>query len=266
MRRVWIIVAIALLAGTGCASKKGAYNYVPRDQGLAIDMEAQDMEGTESRASIHHGMARMFLKQGRYDDAENQARLSLGIAPEDPEGHFILGQVYRQQRRVELAEAAFRRAIELDKKFADAHNELAVTYDLLGKHPDAIVHYDIALKRSPENPEYLANKGFSLIMQRKYDEAEQVLTLGLEVDPYHARLHNNLGLAYGLRGNYNRAFVEFKQGGSLCMAYYHLGFTYEKRGDLHNAYQVYGKALEIDPGMTKAREKLEEIAGHLAKR
>jgi len=29
---------------------------------------------------------------------------------------------------------------------------------------------------------------------------------------------------------------------------------------------VYGKALEIDPGMTKAREKLEEIAGHLAKR
>lgn len=66
----------------------------------------------------------------------------------------------------------------------------------------------------------------------------------------------NRGVAYGKKGQYDQAIVDFNKAIELnprdAAAYYNRGISYEKRGQHDRAILDFTKAIEINPRYAKA--------------
>ncbi|HET6370413.1 MAG TPA: tetratricopeptide repeat protein [Nitrospiria bacterium] len=74
-------------------------------------------------------------------------------APADSAGqaHNSEGVAAYNQKEWESAEDHFRSAINADGNLAQAHYNLALTLDMQGKHKDAAMEFDKALKLAPND-------------------------------------------------------------------------------------------------------------------
>jgi len=61
-------------------------------------------------------------------------------------------------------------------------------------------------------------------------------------------------------GDLRRAAREFQMGGTEAEAKNNLGFAYERRGDMANAFELYVEALRLDPTVARARSNLVHAA------
>ena len=69
-----------------------------------------------------------------------------------------------------------------------------------------------------------------------------------------------MGFAYAAIGDLPSAAREFRMGGSEVEAENNLGFAYERRGDMANAYELYLQAVRTDPKAARARSNLVHAA------
>lgn len=94
----------------------------------------------------------------------------------DPEGspadiYVNMAAAYYQRGQLDSALDRGLRALQEDKRNADAHYVLAIVYQRLGKRVDAERHFEEALRLDPDNPEYLNARGTILCTQGRYDAA-----------------------------------------------------------------------------------------------
>ncbi len=68
------------------------------------------------------------------------------LNPRDADAHYQLGLIYQQRRQYELAEASFRRAVEIHPDEAEAQLQLGRMLRAQGKHEEARRHIELALK------------------------------------------------------------------------------------------------------------------------
>ena len=71
------------------------------------------------------------------------------LEPQQPLHPFIYGQALLQAGRTDEALARFRRALELNPNFADAHYQLALALRQLGRDDEAQEHFQAARRRAP---------------------------------------------------------------------------------------------------------------------
>lgn len=70
-------------------------------------------------ASAHNGLAEVFRRRGKLDDAANELRASLAIR-DSATVHTTLARVYLEQKKTDLAKAEVEQALKLAPKYADA--------------------------------------------------------------------------------------------------------------------------------------------------
>lgn len=129
--RDWFNVALELEA-TSSAEAQRAYH-----QALQLDSKMAD---------AHLNLGRLYHEGGDFKKAEAHYRAAAACAPEDPAPRFNLGVLLDDTRRIEPAGRAYREALELDPNFADAHYNLALLCDALGKKVEALAHLRAARK------------------------------------------------------------------------------------------------------------------------
>src|SRR5262245_50784627 len=117
-----------------------------------------------------------------------------------------------------------------------------------------------AVRLAPKNPAYLNNLGFSLFLGQRFKEAVSVYESAARLAPLSQRVRTNLGFACAAMGDLRRAAREFQMGGTEAEAKNNLGFAYERRGDMANAYDLYVEALRLDPKVERARSNLVHAA------
>lgn len=103
--------------------------------------------------------------QQKYDDALDALSRAAKADPQNPEIQNVIGAALAQKGLRSQAETAFRKAVQIDPKYADAHKNLAVIY--LSQQPPmpalAKWHYqkalDAGMPRNPDVEKMLADKG-----------------------------------------------------------------------------------------------------------
>ena len=145
-------------------------------------------------------------RQATLDAALKYAKTAIGIAPELPEQHWVVGYVNTQQRKYDEGRAALQKAIDIDPGFADAYALsggietyrgnpaetvpllrkalrlnpragylyfllLARAYYFLGDFEQAKINLKEALSRNPQNVEAHLYRAATLLRMNKADDA-----------------------------------------------------------------------------------------------
>ncbi|MCB9653068.1 MAG: tetratricopeptide repeat protein [Deltaproteobacteria bacterium] len=217
-----------------------------------------------SEAIRNHDAGIAYLNQGQCVQAEERCRLALEYGPNFEHAYNCLGMV-ELQCRGDLDKAAqfFKDALAINSDFAEAHNNLGVTffrrtppkYDAACDEYKAAIEIDPAYLDARENyadclmrkGTILGDRGDTEARTKLYRSARSQLIRLLELDGGRFNARHHLGFMDLTEGRYESAEQNFRQ----CLAIdpenpvcaYNLGNTYLKTARCSEAIEAYIVAL-----------------------
>jgi tetratricopeptide (TPR) repeat protein len=138
----------------------------------------------------------------------------------------------------ERALADARKSIALAPDLPDGHLALAVAHESLLEFPRAIEDYERALTLAPANARILRDYGLFAILMGKSDSGLTMLRRAAVLDPLNYVVHMYLGQALRALRRYDESIIALGDGLALQSAADvrgELGFTQYLRGDLQAA-------------------------------
>lgn len=137
-----------------------------------------------------------------------------------------------------------------------------------GLYDDALSHFDHALALTPEKedlPYIFSYKGSCLKEMGRYEDAVEVLKMGLLEDEERPDIHNLLGVCMFKLEQFETAIRHFKRAVTLNPAsgidYANIGVNYNRLGQEDEAIHYFTVALTLDPSLDFAREQLAVLLG-----
>jgi tetratricopeptide (TPR) repeat protein len=164
---------------------------------------------------------------------------------------------WRQCRTYRDSLTLYRVTLEANQDCWMAHNNLAVELAKIpGRMPDAIAHYEKALRLNPDYAEAHYNLGIALDAEGRTEEAiarfEEALRLNLDL----ADAHKRLGSLFYKTGRLPEAISEDEAAVRLQPAqakvHVDLGLALAAAGQTSEAIAQYEAALRLNPGLAEA--------------
>ena len=248
---------------------RGRLHHQPDADQVMAEMASQKDNAKSVKAL--QAYANYLRDEEKFDDALDQAKRLLELAPEDPIGLWIAGCCCMAKQRYPAAEDYLNRAIQADKSDPTMYRTMAGLKNRLSRHNEAIAVLQQGL---------LNTKGYgyadilwdlveACIVEGKLDEAEKRIkeleNLGYKperVDFLKARLAV-------VKGNWNEAasilvplmpkLHDETDANIQKLAYLFLGNCYRQQGKPEQQILAYLDALKIDPNLVMARMGLAEV-------
>jgi tetratricopeptide (TPR) repeat protein len=170
----------------------------PADNQAAIELFEQALAAEPNSASAYAELSRAYTIKARYvasdaerkksyEDAEVAVDKALAIDPNLAEGHFARGlMLWTPYKRFPHAQAiqSYRRAIELNPNFDEAHHQLGFVYLHIGMLDKGQQEIERALAINPSNTLARYRLGVIDMCRAKYAEAFQIFnSTPLEQNP-----------------------------------------------------------------------------------
>jgi eukaryotic-like serine/threonine-protein kinase len=158
------------------------------------------------------------------------------------------------------AEAAAKKAFELDPTLGDAEGWLAYTDHFYNyNQAQAVQEFQHAVELDPNNAEIHAMYGWCLTDLKRYDEGVAQNIESLKLDPISAELNHVLGQTYYYAHRYDEAIErerktiqQFPSTGFVSIAGDVLGWSYAAKGQFEEAIQAIQHARKAQPDFTEA--------------
>ena len=132
-----------------------------------------------------NNLGNILYQVDRFEEAAAAYTTALGLAPEAGT-YNNLGATQRMQGQVELAQAAYERALQLDPNNAGAHHNFANLLASTGRVREAVEHYCIAITLTPSDPSAARKLGVAYSMLGRKEEARAVYQEWLHREPGNA--------------------------------------------------------------------------------
>jgi tetratricopeptide (TPR) repeat protein len=138
------------------------------------------------------------------------------------------------------AEKEYKRAIELNPRYAILHQWYGGYFEAMGRHNEAIAERKLSQELDPLSPIVNFEYGLAFYYAREYDQALDQFRKTLELDENFPPAHQFVPAAYEQKRMYDEAIVGFKEaipllGGSEWSL---------TRGGLGHVYAVLGRKSE----------------------
>ena len=102
----------------------------------------------QEMATINLGIA--YLNKGEYPNALATLRAVASSYPRNPIAKVYLGQVYMRLDKIELAILEFKRAVEINRDYANAYFNLALAYVKTNENKEALAAFRAVVRIAPE--------------------------------------------------------------------------------------------------------------------
>jgi DNA-binding winged helix-turn-helix (wHTH) protein/TolB-like protein/tetratricopeptide (TPR) repeat protein len=230
---------------------KGRYHWYKRTaEGLnkSIDYFKQSIEQDPAYALAYSGLADCYdllsyfgglQPKDSFPKAREAATRALELDETLAEAHVSLGLVKADYEwDWKGAEQEYKRAIELNPKYATAHQWYGEFLAAMGRQDEALAEIKMAQQLDPLSLITNAAAGYICYYGKRYDEAVDQLKRTLELDPNFEPANWFLGWAYEQKHMYREAIQEYQKakGASSSNA--------KMMADLAHAYAVSGRRSE----------------------
>jgi TolA-binding protein len=165
------------------------------------DMSKEERAKAEARVAgikSAYADAAALSNAGKYDEAIAKFNEVLKDVPKCPECYIGIGASSAAKKDYPAAEAAYKKAIELDPATIDAYNGLATIYNDQKKFPEAQAMSAEAMKRSSAGggsggADTMYNAGVISWNANDFAKAQEQFTAAVAANPNHAESHFMLG-------------------------------------------------------------------------
>jgi TolB-like protein/DNA-binding winged helix-turn-helix (wHTH) protein/Tfp pilus assembly protein PilF len=182
--------------------------------------------------------------------AEEAATRALALDSGLAEAHASLGYVNHFNWNWNAAEQSFKRALELNPNYANAHNLYASHLMARGLIAESIATSNRARELDPFSLSISVQRGFLLENARRYDEAIEQLRSVIAMDPNHYQAYWTLGHTYAASGRFAEAVTAAEKAVALSDrvpgALGILGLVYGLAGRRDDATRVLNELLELN--------------------
>jgi tetratricopeptide (TPR) repeat protein len=231
----------------------GLATYRMSDYSAAVAPLQQCLARNPEDEDARYLLAQSFLGQARLDEAEAQFRELLTRQPGNGRALYALGTVYLFRPSTPANNAAaltvLQGATAREDAPAGAFYSLGLVYRRLGRWREAAASLEQAVRRDPELLE--ARRTLGLVYRRlgRGMEAKQQFQA---VRSRWEAAHRDQHLAY-LRD-------EAQRNPTHPMTHYQLGCLYQELGQFAGARSELETALQLDPTLPEARERLSALS------
>jgi Flp pilus assembly protein TadD len=158
-------------------------------------MLASAMTNGASGPQLARVQADLAYAKGNYDEALARYRSLVGKSPNDPQLLERAGLAALKLGDADRASPFLVRATALPKASWRAWNARGVAADMKSHWADADLAYENAARLAPRRVEPVSNRGWSLVLRGKWQEALPYIEQASVMDPRSTRIADNLELA-----------------------------------------------------------------------
>ncbi len=155
-------------------------------------------------------MVREYFEKGRYRDVKTVLLYMLKGAPESSELHYVLALALNELEEKDLAVENFAKVMPDSRFFTNAVINTALIYQEKEKLDDAVAYLQSAIRKVPDNTEFMLYLGTIFEEQQAYERAEKILKQGLEKDDQDPKLFFRLGVVYDKWGRKDDCIATMK--------------------------------------------------------
>jgi len=229
--------------------RKQQTNPDPKWMPLALENAQRAIDLDPELAAAHSAMGFVRLESREYAPAEAAFKRAAELDPVNPFPHLGLALNLAAQNQDDAAEPEYRIAVKLGPEEWRAHQEFAQFLFRKASYRDAAEHWEKAQTLAPDNVGLLRNLGAVYYMLDRSDEAASMMQRALEIRPDPAT-YNNLGTVRFFQGRYSDAVPVFEKAVELSAgnhAYWgNLGDAYRwAPGRRPDADAAYRRAIEL---------------------
>src|SRR5581483_1226741 len=211
----------------------------------------QGLDRDSSSTDALSGLMNSYLAQKQVDRAVAAANAQIAKVPNSSNFYDLLGTaLFNNKKDLAGAEAAFKKAAELDKNNSDALLKLGQVQVARGSADDAIATYKRSLQDNPREPSFYILIGELYESKQDWENAKQAYQKALELKPDNPLASNNL------------AYVMLETGGNVDVALSlaqtarrgmpnspnaadTLGWVYYQKGAYRSAIDLFQESLKL---------------------
>jgi len=243
------------------------------------------------RATVHAGLAQVYHRTGRDQEAVLQYDQALAIFNEDTNTYIGRGDSYRALGDSDRALADFSEAIRLapgnarafasrgrlfedlkdvDRALADydqaiaADPRYAFAYSLrgglrsrLGRNEEALADFEVVGRLLPGDAESHKDRGGVLVRMGRCQDALAELDKAIAIDPKQSKAYQNRGAAYNSLSRYDEAVADLDRAIQLdpknAGAHSNAGLAYFMIGQYDRSIEDLSEAVRLAPKNAVAR-------------
>ncbi|MDH4225845.1 MAG: tetratricopeptide repeat protein [Deltaproteobacteria bacterium] len=252
----------------------------------AVQAYRKAIQFKPSYRKARYNLGLILVNQEKWKGARTQFDWLAKKDPEDGKVFFNLGRIAYGENKGEESLTHYRKALELTQgNFPEAHLNMGLVYNSLGKYKKAVESYRTAIRQNPRYGLAWYNLGISYEDQKLWKQARKALSAAVKNEPGLDKGWYHLGLvtareghaekaidplkkAIQLRREYPEAELQlgiqleilgrFPEAGEVLdrlvdrddtysQAWLHLGHARMGAGQLKDAIRAYRKSLELDP-------------------
>jgi tetratricopeptide (TPR) repeat protein len=229
----------------------GNLHQMQRQFPEAIQSYQQALDKDAASTDALQGLMNTYIAQKQLDQAIAAARAQIAKSPNSGGLYDLLGTALFQKNDFSGADAAFHKAIDLDKNNSDALLKLAQVQAKEGSVAQALATYQQSIKDHPREISFYILAGMMYESQNKFDQAKSMYQQALTIVPDNALASNNL------------AYLILQQGGNVDVALAMaqtarrgmpdspaaadtLGWAYFQKGVYRSAIDMFQESLRLN--------------------
>ena len=174
--------------------------------------------------------------------AEAAARKALELDDNLADAHLTMGNLYQYTWKWADAEREYKRGLELNPNLGIGHRAYSLYLSIVGRHDEAMAEALRARELDPVVTMANASVGYRDIFARRFDDAITGLKKTSELDPTFDFTQVLLGYAYAGKADYANAITAYQEavrlGDSTPSTQIYLGAAYAKSGDKAKAAAI----------------------------
>ncbi|HEY4798015.1 MAG TPA: tetratricopeptide repeat protein [Bacteroidia bacterium] len=202
---------------------------------------AEDVKTSTGSANVHYYYANTLFTDHMNDDPSPQR-----------------DSIYREAKK------EFTKAKEINPYFHYCYYNIGLIWEKLGQPDSAIVWQTKAINLKPENSmaQYMAKGALGLVYGKLKGDIGHAIPLLKEAianKPDDTGYHENLGICYAMKGDYDNSINEFETSLKLktelkkedARIFMNLALSWQNKGNKQKYDENLQKAFQIDPSLKK---------------